>query len=90
MFVYKVTKREMRSSLHRLRADQTRGCSAAVAAVESTIVSHLFEGQLSYVTLCMQCSLQAVSTQAFTVLSLPIPSDIIKCSIQVAAHTAGV
>ncbi|KAG7218269.1 hypothetical protein INR49_010327 [Caranx melampygus] len=39
-------------------------------------------GQLSYVTACMQCSQQTRSTQAFTVLSLPLPSDIIRCSIQ--------
>uniref|UniRef100_A0A3B4XNS4 ubiquitinyl hydrolase 1 n=1 Tax=Seriola lalandi dorsalis TaxID=1841481 RepID=A0A3B4XNS4_SERLL len=51
-------------------------------SIDSTIVSHLFEGQLSYMTLCMHCKLQGHSTQAFTVLSLPIPTDIIKCSIQ--------
>ncbi|KAG7231815.1 hypothetical protein INR49_010324 [Caranx melampygus] len=58
-------------------------CSAPSCPMrESTIVSHLFEGQLSYVTACMQCSQQTRSTQAFTVLSLPLPSDIIRCSIQ--------
>uniref|UniRef100_A0A672H1F0 ubiquitinyl hydrolase 1 n=1 Tax=Salarias fasciatus TaxID=181472 RepID=A0A672H1F0_SALFA len=51
-------------------------------AAESTIVSHLFEGRLSYVTLCMQCDHQAHSEQSFTVLSLPIPTHLIRCSIQ--------
>ncbi|XP_054867526.1 uncharacterized protein LOC111577620 isoform X2 [Amphiprion ocellaris] len=57
--------------------EQNRNCAA-----DFTIVSHLFEGQLSYKTLCMHCDHQAHSKQAFTVLSLPIPTDIIKCSIQ--------
>ncbi|XP_051235180.1 ubiquitin carboxyl-terminal hydrolase 2-like [Dicentrarchus labrax] len=75
----KVAKRHMRSSKQQPRQDQNRNC--ATAAGESTIVSHLFEGQLSYMTLCMHCDHQAHSTQTFTVLSLPIPTHI-KCSIQ--------
>ncbi|XP_072237419.1 ubiquitin carboxyl-terminal hydrolase 50-like [Leuresthes tenuis] len=73
----KVLKRQMRSSMQHGRQEQNRNF-----ATESTIVSHLFEGQLSYVTLCMQCDHQAYNTQTFTVLSLPIPKDITKCSIQ--------
>ncbi|KAG7468746.1 inactive ubiquitin carboxyl-terminal hydrolase 50 [Solea senegalensis] len=72
----KVVKRQMRQ----LKKDQSRIC--ANAAGDSTIVSHLFEGQLSYTTLCTHCSHQANSTQTFTVLSLALPSDVIKCSIQ--------
>uniref|UniRef100_A0A3Q3JC55 ubiquitinyl hydrolase 1 n=1 Tax=Monopterus albus TaxID=43700 RepID=A0A3Q3JC55_MONAL len=60
--------------------DQNKNC--ATAAGESTIVSHLFEGQLSYMRLCMHCEHQAHSTQSFTVLSLPIPTSTTKCSIQ--------
>ncbi|XP_077450810.1 uncharacterized protein LOC144069348 [Stigmatopora argus] len=52
------------------------------AAAEATIVSKLFEGHLSYMTVCMQCDHQTYSTQTFTVLSLPIPTHISKCSIQ--------
>lgn len=78
--VYKVAKCQMRSSKQQPRQDQNRNCATAVG--ESTIVSHVFEGQLSYMTLCMHCSHQAHSTQTFTVLSLPIPTGI-KCSIQV-------
>uniref|UniRef100_A0A3Q3D256 ubiquitinyl hydrolase 1 n=1 Tax=Hippocampus comes TaxID=109280 RepID=A0A3Q3D256_HIPCM len=49
---------------------------------QSTIVSKLFEGTLSYVTVCMRCDHQTHNTQTFTVLSLPIPTHISKCSIQ--------
>ncbi|KAI3377471.1 hypothetical protein L3Q82_008649, partial [Scortum barcoo] len=76
----KAAKCQMRSSIRQPRQDQNRNC--ATAAVESTIVSHVFEGQLSYMTVCTHCDHQAHSTQTFTVLSLPIPTGIIKCSIQ--------
>ncbi|XP_045888431.1 putative ubiquitin carboxyl-terminal hydrolase 50 [Micropterus dolomieu] len=76
----RVAKRQKCSSMRQQRRAQNRNC--ATAAVESTIVTHMFEGQLSYMTLCMHCDHQAHSTQTFTVLSLPIPTDIIKCSIQ--------
>uniref|UniRef100_UPI0037E89B69 uncharacterized protein n=1 Tax=Semicossyphus pulcher TaxID=241346 RepID=UPI0037E89B69 len=76
----KKVSRQMRSSTRQPRQDQKRNC--APAAGESTIVSQVFEGQLSYMTLCMHCDHQAHSTQTFTVLSLPIPTGIIKCSIQ--------
>ncbi|XP_075325300.1 uncharacterized protein LOC142383428 [Odontesthes bonariensis] len=74
----KVLKRQMRSSMQHARREQNRNF-----ATESTIVSHLFEGQLSNMTLCMHCDHQAYNAQTFTVLSLPIPKDITKCSIQV-------
>lgn len=88
VFVYKVAKRQMRSSIRQPRQAHNRNCASA--AGEATVVSHLFEGQLSYMTLCMHCDHQAHSTQTFTVLSLPIPTDTIKCSIQVTccAHYA--
>ncbi|XP_047437090.1 uncharacterized protein LOC125005652 [Mugil cephalus] len=73
----KAARRQVRSSVRQSRQQQNRNL-----ATECTIVSHLFEGQLSYTTLCMHCDLQAHSTQTFTVLSLPIPTDISKCSIQ--------
>uniref|UniRef100_A0A8C5HGQ2 ubiquitinyl hydrolase 1 n=1 Tax=Gouania willdenowi TaxID=441366 RepID=A0A8C5HGQ2_GOUWI len=64
-------------NIHRQMRSSLQNC-----ATESTIVSHLFEGQLSYMTMCMHCDHQAHSRQSFTMLSLPIPSDMIKCSIQ--------
>ncbi|KAJ8398276.1 hypothetical protein AAFF_G00428460 [Aldrovandia affinis] len=49
---------------------------------EASIVTRLFEGRLSYVTLCMQCSHQVQQSQVFTMLSLPVPNHLIKCSLQ--------
>ncbi|RVE74305.1 hypothetical protein OJAV_G00020770 [Oryzias javanicus] len=69
----KVAQRQMHSSLQQLR----RGCSS-----DSNIVTRLFEGQLSYMCICMHCHNQAHNTQTFTVLSVPVPKDSIKCSIQ--------
>ncbi|KAI4831107.1 hypothetical protein KUCAC02_002703 [Chaenocephalus aceratus] len=74
-----LNKHKMRSS-KQPRQDQKRNCVPAAGG--STIVSHLFEGQLAYMTLCMHCDHQTHSTQTFTVLSLPLPTDINKCSIQ--------
>uniref|UniRef100_A0A3Q2CUY4 ubiquitinyl hydrolase 1 n=1 Tax=Cyprinodon variegatus TaxID=28743 RepID=A0A3Q2CUY4_CYPVA len=52
------------------------------STTESTIISDLFEGQLSYLTYFMQCGHQAHNAQIFTVLSLPIPKKSKKCSIE--------
>uniref|UniRef100_A0A8C7V6E4 Ubiquitin carboxyl-terminal hydrolase n=1 Tax=Oryzias sinensis TaxID=183150 RepID=A0A8C7V6E4_9TELE len=59
------------------RMEQIKGCSP-----HSNLVTRLFEGQLSYMCICMHCHHQAHNTQAFTVLSLPVPKGTIKCSIQ--------
>lgn len=75
----------MRLSIRQIRQVHNRNCAAA--AGEHTVVSNLFEGQLSYMTLCMHCDHQAHSTQTFTVLSLPIPADTTKCSIQVTFNS---
>ncbi|XP_054900980.1 putative ubiquitin carboxyl-terminal hydrolase 50 [Poeciliopsis prolifica] len=48
---------------------------------ESTLVSDLFEGQLSYLTSFLHCGHEAHNNQTFTILSLPIPNDK-KCTIQ--------
>lgn len=80
VYVDKVAKHMRRASMQQPRQDQNRNC--ATAAGDTTVVSHLFEGQLGYMTLCMHCDHQGHNTQTFTVLSLPIPTRI-KCSIQV-------
>uniref|UniRef100_A0A3Q1F8W2 ubiquitinyl hydrolase 1 n=1 Tax=Acanthochromis polyacanthus TaxID=80966 RepID=A0A3Q1F8W2_9TELE len=67
----------LHDDLKKPRPEQNRNCGS-----DFTIVSHLFEGQLSYMTLCMHCDHQAHSKQTFTVLSLPIPTGITKCSVQ--------
>lgn len=78
----------MRSSSRRQRQRQAYKRIGADAAWESTAISQLFEGQMSSMTVCMRCHHQTHSTQSFTVLSLPIPTDPIKCSIQVRLWAA--
>ncbi|XP_029702093.1 ubiquitin carboxyl-terminal hydrolase Usp2-like isoform X3 [Takifugu rubripes] len=78
----KVTRRQMRSSTLQQRRKQGDKRSIAAAAWETTAVSQLFEGQMSFMTLCMHCDHQAHSSQTFTVLSLPIPTDTSKCTIE--------
>uniref|UniRef100_A0A8C7I4G4 ubiquitinyl hydrolase 1 n=1 Tax=Oncorhynchus kisutch TaxID=8019 RepID=A0A8C7I4G4_ONCKI len=51
-------------------------------AGDSTVVTRLFEGQLSYQMLCLRCDGHSHSNQVFTILSLPIPLDSYKCSLQ--------
>ncbi|XP_041916830.1 uncharacterized protein LOC121681260 [Alosa sapidissima] len=51
-------------------------------ATDSSIITNLFEGQLTYNTLCMHCDHQTHSNQIFTILSLPIPPDNYKCPLQ--------
>lgn len=70
----------MRSST---RQQRWRQADKRCLVWESTVVSRVFEGQMSYMTLCMHCDHQAHSTQTFTVLSLPIPTDTVKCTIEV-------
>lgn len=77
---WQVGRRKTRSSKYLIQ-DQDRKCATGLG--EPTIVSKLFEGTLSYVTVCMRCDHQTHNTQTFTVLSLPIPTHISKCSIQV-------
>ncbi|XP_056135290.1 ubiquitin carboxyl-terminal hydrolase 22-A-like [Lampris incognitus] len=73
--------RQIHSLTWRLRQDKNRNYPCTTGG--PTIISHLFEGQLSYVTICTDCGYQSYSTQDFTTLSLPIPPDIRdKCSLQ--------
>ncbi|MEQ2207749.1 hypothetical protein XENOCAPTIV_017947, partial [Xenoophorus captivus] len=58
------------------------GQQSRSSTTESTIVSELFEGRLSYLTHFVPCGHQAHNAQTFTVLSLPIPKDNKNCSIQ--------
>lgn len=77
----------MRSSTLQQRRKQGDKRSIAAAAWEGTAVSQLFEGQMSFMTLCMHCDHQAHSSQTFTVLSLPIPTDTSKCTIEVTVYS---
>ncbi|KAJ8340401.1 hypothetical protein SKAU_G00350340 [Synaphobranchus kaupii] len=64
------------------REDKQEGHNSPDLQGESSIVTQLFEGQLSYLTVCMDCSHQIQQNQVFTMLSLPVPNHVIKCSLQ--------
>ncbi|XP_054693129.1 inactive ubiquitin carboxyl-terminal hydrolase 50 [Grus americana] len=56
---------------------------------ETSIITQLFEGQLSYGITCLECKTTTDRPESFTVLSLPIPSkrpcslqDCLKCFFQ--------
>ncbi|NXF88572.1 UBP50 hydrolase, partial [Eubucco bourcierii] len=56
---------------------------------ETSIIRELFEGQLSYAIMCLECRTTIGRPESFTVLSLPIPSkstcslqDCLKCFFQ--------
>uniref|UniRef100_A0A096LRZ9 Ubiquitin carboxyl-terminal hydrolase n=1 Tax=Poecilia formosa TaxID=48698 RepID=A0A096LRZ9_POEFO len=72
-----VAKRQMHLSRKQPGKNQSRS-----SKTESTIVSDLFEGQLNYLTSFLHCGHEARNNQTFTILSLPIPNDNKKCSIQ--------
>ncbi|XP_059809116.1 putative ubiquitin carboxyl-terminal hydrolase 50 isoform X2 [Hypanus sabinus] len=65
--------------LNVLHADLKK--STGVRNVETSIVTRLFQGQLSYVKLCLNCYHNSNQTETFLSLSLPMPPDRI-CSIQ--------
>nr|XP_042701606.1 inactive ubiquitin carboxyl-terminal hydrolase 50 [Chrysemys picta bellii] len=48
---------------------------------ETSIITQLFEGQLSYDITCLACQTTTDKNEVFTVLSLPIPSES-ACSLQ--------
>ncbi|NXF28832.1 UBP50 hydrolase, partial [Nyctibius bracteatus] len=48
---------------------------------ETSIITELFEGKLSYDVTCLECKTTTARSESFTVLSLPIPSKR-ACSLQ--------
>ncbi|RXM91328.1 Inactive ubiquitin carboxyl-terminal hydrolase 50 [Acipenser ruthenus] len=71
-------RKQPRGSLKRQEAGKSSGHSR-----ETSIITHLFEGQLCYVTLCLQCDNQTRTNEVFTILSLPIPPEAYRCSLLV-------
>lgn len=57
-------------------------------ANESSIITRLFEGQLSYSIVCLKCENCTYKNEVFTIISLPIPSEY-ECSLQVRILTPG-
>ncbi|NWW49635.1 UBP50 hydrolase, partial [Pedionomus torquatus] len=56
---------------------------------ETSIITQLFEGQLSYQVMCLECKTVTEKPERFTILSLPVPSksacsleDCLKCFFQ--------
>ncbi|XP_068266627.1 ubiquitin carboxyl-terminal hydrolase 50 [Nyctibius grandis] len=49
--------------------------------IETSIITELFEGQLSYDITCLECKTTTARSESFTFLSLPIPSKQ-TCSLQ--------
>lgn len=67
------------------RASEKRtaqNCCRKVPAHETSIITRLFEGQLSYSITCLKCETCTYKNEVFTILSLPIPSEY-ECSLQV-------
>ncbi|XP_029431732.1 putative ubiquitin carboxyl-terminal hydrolase 50 isoform X1 [Rhinatrema bivittatum] len=52
---------------------------------ESSVITHLLQGQLRYEITCLTCQSPTFKTEAFTVLSLPIPSRI-HCYLEECLH----
>ncbi|XP_065796176.1 ubiquitin carboxyl-terminal hydrolase 50 isoform X2 [Muntiacus reevesi] len=56
-------------------------CCRKMIASESSIITQLFEGQLSYSIICLKCENCTYKNEVFTIISLPIPSEY-ECSLQ--------
>ncbi|NWI96371.1 UBP50 hydrolase, partial [Pitta sordida] len=61
---------------HRTRAEASRGSGSG-----TSIITQLFEGELSYSITCLKCKSITNRPESFTILSLPIPSRTV-CSLQ--------
>ncbi|NXS55828.1 UBP50 hydrolase, partial [Brachypteracias leptosomus] len=78
---------ELHEALKNVRAQLCKSHHFAIAkenrgsVSETSIITQLFEGQLSYSVTCLECKTTINRPESFTVLSLPIPSKS-KCSLQ--------
>ncbi|KFP71727.1 Putative ubiquitin carboxyl-terminal hydrolase 50, partial [Acanthisitta chloris] len=71
--------KEVRAQLCQRR--NKTGAEARGNVSDTSIITDLFEGQLSYNITCLRCKTTTARPESFTVLSLPIPSRT-KCSLQ--------
>uniref|UniRef100_A0A8C8AZV8 ubiquitinyl hydrolase 1 n=1 Tax=Otus sunia TaxID=257818 RepID=A0A8C8AZV8_9STRI len=71
---------ELHQALKKVRAQLWcfRDCRSVK---ETSIITQLFEGQLSYKITCLECKTTTDRPESFTILSLPIPSKS-ACSLQ--------
>ncbi|XP_064311886.1 inactive ubiquitin carboxyl-terminal hydrolase 50 [Phalacrocorax carbo] len=75
----------LRLMLHQTASSQgkciTDAKSSKGSVCETSIITQLFEGQLSYDITCLECKTTTNRPESFTILSLPIPSKS-RCSLQ--------
>ncbi|XP_010143289.1 PREDICTED: inactive ubiquitin carboxyl-terminal hydrolase 50 [Buceros rhinoceros silvestris] len=71
--------RALKKSSKRQRVTSAKGGGVNVS--ETSIITQLFQGQLSYSITCQECETTTEKPESFTVLSLPIPSRSV-CSLQ--------
>ncbi|XP_050759468.1 inactive ubiquitin carboxyl-terminal hydrolase 50 [Gymnogyps californianus] len=69
----------LKNSSKRRRITDAKANRGSVS--ETSIITQLFEGQLSYDITCLECKTTIKRPESFTVLSLPIPSKS-ACSLQ--------
>ncbi|KFP66005.1 Putative ubiquitin carboxyl-terminal hydrolase 50, partial [Cariama cristata] len=78
---------ELQEALKKARAQlckrrcTTNAKASRESVSETSIITQLFEGQLSYNITCLKCQTTIDRPESFTVLSLPIPSKT-ACSLQ--------
>ncbi|KFV52186.1 Putative ubiquitin carboxyl-terminal hydrolase 50, partial [Tyto alba] len=78
---------ELHEALKKVRAQLckrrciTKAKASGGSVSETSIITQLFEGQLSYAITCLECKTTIDRPESFTVLSLPIPSKSM-CSLQ--------
>ncbi|NWI59658.1 UBP50 hydrolase, partial [Calyptomena viridis] len=73
---FKEVRAQLCQGRHRSGAEASRGSGSG-----TSIITQLFEGQLSYSITCLKCKTITDRPESFTVLSLPIPSRRV-CSLQ--------
>ncbi|XP_042132097.2 ubiquitin carboxyl-terminal hydrolase 50 isoform X2 [Peromyscus maniculatus bairdii] len=77
--LHEALKKHCQRRAHEKKSAQR--CCRKVMASETSIITRLFEGQLSYSITCLKCENCTYRNEVFTVLSLPIPSEC-ECSLQ--------
>lgn len=77
---------ELHEALKKASKRRSQGTSSAAwdfrpCVSETSIITRLFEGHLSYDIMCLECQTTTYKTEVFTVLSLPIPYET-ECSLE--------
>ncbi|KAH0619986.1 hypothetical protein JD844_014469 [Phrynosoma platyrhinos] len=77
---------ELHEALKKTNKRKNQGTSSTAweprgYVTESSIITRLFEGHLSYDIMCLECQTTTYKNEIFTVLSLPIPYET-ECSLE--------